>query len=202
MPYVFASIARFSALAAALFLRICTGCFPRCVTPAFAPGRPSRMVCGDAHEGELAVHDIVVACAAVPTCARGCAREPSDLTDTEGAQKQRTGRTGFKITVSTLVVCATARAQEDSTLSSTKTGLARFVYLAYPLRPRNKLQHPGTMAHLFFGYSGNVSRYHACVRLAASARLATIASSMGASRENARAPATSARPAYNAHSAA
>ena len=34
------------------------------------------------------------------------------------------------------------------------------------------------MAHLFFGYSGNVSRYHACVRLAASARLATAVCSL------------------------
>ena len=46
MPYVFASIARFSSALAAgpCSWMICTGCFPRCVTPAFAPGRPSRMV--------------------------------------------------------------------------------------------------------------------------------------------------------------
>ena len=68
----------------------------------------------------------------------------------------------------------------------------------FPSTPSDDYSTPGTMAHLFFGYSGNVSRYHACVRLAASARLAPTAASMGASLGNARAPATSASPAGNA----
>jgi len=68
-------------------------------------------------------------------------------------------------------------------------------------KPHNRYNTPGIIAHLFFGYSGNVLAYHACVCRAASARFATIANNMGASLEKARAPATVAIPAYNTHSA-